>query len=150
MKNQIKISLLVILIASAINASAQNDYPVVICSSGLLVGNYIVKDDDGSGTANSEAVVISVDEAKSISALNYIYHDKEHNLRRGKIKTFSMTVYDEGNETGIRGDKEMLSDEMKDVLSRAHAGEKIFFEYITVENRDMEPRKIICLSFIVK
>ena len=156
MKNLIKFSMLVVLIASACNVNAQthcpSSYPVAVCSSGILIGDYKIRNyKDGNSDVNPSPDTISKEAAKSIFVLNHIYADKENKIYRGKIKDYSMTVYnDDGTEQKFKSTTELLTDEMKASLQQIKSGEKIFFEYVNASKDGYDAGPIICLSFTVR
>ena len=124
---------------------AQNIYPAAIASNGILIGKYKTAND----ATNAIPDTISLVEAKSIFAINAIYIDKDQKLFRIKVVDYQMTVHEKEDTITIKNNSEMLSQQMKERLSKITSGAKLYFEGIHAEFPNGGSRSVIILSFIV-
>jgi len=126
-------------------ANAQQVYPAVVTNNGILFGKYRTAND----ATNPLPDTISLEEAKSIIAINAIYVDKEQKLSRIKILDYQMTIFEKGDTSTIKNNSEVLSSVMKERLDKVKSGAKLFFEGIKADFSNGESRMAVILSFIV-
>jgi hypothetical protein len=125
---------------------AQKEYPVAITKNGILIGKYKETID----TRNPIPVIISVDEARSIKALNVLWYDRNKQLYKFKIREFQLLVQEKNDTTIIKGRGEILNNEMLTRLSRINSGAFLYFEGIICEPAENESMANILLAFEIK
>jgi hypothetical protein len=140
-----KLNVTAILLLISQMTNAQHVYPAAITNNGILFGKYRT----ANGATNSLPDTISLEDAKNIIAINAIHIDKEQKLYRIKVADYQMTIFEKGDTTTIKNNSEMLSQVMKERLSKIKSGAKLFFEGIRTEFPSGESRSVIILSFTV-
>ena len=124
---------------------AQDIYPVAVSSSGILLDKYKTENNATNPLPDS----ISIEEAKSIFALNIISVLHDRKIKKEKVIRYQLTIIEHEQTTTITNNTELLSEEMKTRLSRIESGSKIYFEGILAGDSEIESRNVIILYFVV-
>ncbi len=125
---------------------AQDIYPVAVCKSGILLDKYKTE----NNATNPLPDYISIEEAKSIFALNIISVQHDRKIKKERLIQYQMTIiYNELSTTTTTNNTDLLSEEMKSCLSRIKSGSKIYFEGILAGDSETESTHVIILYFVV-
>jgi hypothetical protein len=125
---------------------AQWDYPVAVTSKGILMGKFV----RGESSQNSIPAEITIDEARSISALNVLLTNKNDCPLKFKVREFQMTIIDTKDTISIKGEGEILNNDMIKKLQNIHSGAKIYFGGIIAGEETGGIRAVKLLAFEVK
>jgi hypothetical protein len=128
------------------NIYADDVYPVAISKYGMLVGKYKITPD----AKNSIPDTISLEEAKSIFALNAYYIDKKDGPHKLNISEFQMTIINNIDTTKLISKSEMLSEELLSKIKNLKSGANLYFEGIIARWNKDETMAVILLAFYVK
>ena len=92
---------------------------------------------------------ISIEEAKSIFALNIISVQHDRKIKKERLIQYQMTIVENEQTTTLTNNTELLSEEMILRLSKITSGSKIYFEGILAGDSETESAHVIILYFVV-
>ncbi len=124
---------------------AQDIYPVAVCKSGILLDKYKTENNATNPLPDS----ISIEEAKSIFALNIISVQHDRKIKKERLIQYQMTIVENEQTTTLTNNTELLSEEMILRLSKIKSGSKIYFEGILAGDSETESAHVIILYFVV-
>ena len=147
-------SILLLFLLVSFSSKAQNWYAVAIADSGILTVKYKFTIDTG----NSLIDTISLDQARSIRAINALSIVKDVNnprrqvIERVKVSKFEITISDkeELNKSYFLGTSEILTNEMQEDLRKMSPGAMLVFEGIVVVSSNGLSSSAMPLMFHVK
>ncbi len=145
MKKHIALTLLLITL-SIVSTFAQYPHSVAVSQHGILLGKSKITPD----TRNSIPDTISLEEVKSIFAINSFYIDKHSGPQRLIITGFQMTVRDSGGSKSVTGNSEFLNEEQITLLNTVKSGQLVYFEGILGRSTDGSSFSTIPLSFFIR
>ena len=125
--------------------NAQHGFPVAVSTDGIIVGKYKTAND----ATNPIPDTISVDQARTIFALNVLDLKREYKPMELKVRDFQMTTIYTDETISFQTEGSMLSEEMKSHLQNIKPGTKLVFEGIYALHLHNETSSIIILLLTV-